>query len=90
LVNKNIHPKIISKQEELGENEMFSGIFPGSGQTKPGAQGKKLASKAKGKCSGKSDWSMADSGQWVEWFAVSLVVALLAVIVIQLGRIEAA
>jgi hypothetical protein len=40
---------------------MFSGIFPGSGQTKPGAQGKKLASKAKGKCPEKSDWLMAGS-----------------------------
>ena len=37
------------------------GVFPGSGQTKPGAQGKKLASGAKGKCSGKSDWLMAGS-----------------------------
>jgi len=48
---------------------MFSGIFPGSGQTKPGAKGKKLASKAKGKCSGKSDWLMVDSVRWVEWYA---------------------
>jgi hypothetical protein len=45
---------------------MFSGIFPGSGQTKPGAQGKKLASKAKGKCSGKSDWLMVGSVQWLK------------------------
>jgi len=37
--------------------------LPGSGQTKPGAQDKKLASKAKGKCSGKSDLLMAGSFQ---------------------------
>jgi hypothetical protein len=51
LVNKSIHPEVKSKQAELGENKIFSGIIPGSGQTKPGAQGKKLASKAKGKYS---------------------------------------
>jgi len=46
-VNKSIHPTAKSRQAEWGENEMFSGIFPGSGQTKPGKQGKKLESKAK-------------------------------------------
>jgi hypothetical protein len=52
LVNQSIHPKIKSNQAELGENEMFSGIFPGSGQTKPGAQGKKLAFGVKESVSG--------------------------------------
>jgi hypothetical protein len=63
LVNKSIHPKAKSKQAEWGEHKGGPGIFPGSGQAKPGAQGKKLASKAKGKCSGKSDWLMAGSVQ---------------------------
>ena len=48
---------------------MLSGNFFGSGQSKPGALGNKLASKAKGKCSGKSDWIMAGSVQWVDWYA---------------------
>ena len=50
---------------------MFSVIFPGSGQTKPGAQGKKLASKAKGKCSGNSDWLMV--GQVFRQAAASVI-----------------
>jgi hypothetical protein len=62
-VNKSIHPTAKSRQAEWGENEVFSDIFPGSRQIKPWAQGKKGASKAKGKCSRKSDWLMADSVQ---------------------------
>jgi hypothetical protein len=36
----------------LGENKIFSDIFPGSGQTKRGAQGKKLSFGVKESVSG--------------------------------------
>jgi hypothetical protein len=55
LINKSIHPKVKSKQSEWGEHKGDPGIFPESGQTKPGSLDKKLASKVKGKCSGKPD-----------------------------------
>ena len=57
--------RLNQSKQNRGKTRFFQAFF-GSGQIKPGAQGKKLASKAKGKSSGKSDWLKAGSVQWVE------------------------
>jgi len=56
-------------QAELGEHKGGRVFFLDQDKPNQGRKVKKLMSKAKGKCSGESDWLMADSVQWVEWFA---------------------